>query len=222
MYSIWKRFLYAIYPERCPYCQDIIPYGKACCDGCSSKIERCSDKVKIFDDAENNITSYCLVPLKYVDIVKQAIWRYKFRGCKNYSVHFADEIMRILSDVDNNFNFDVITFVPMSKKRRLERGYNQSEVLAEELATRLKIEIMNVLSKVRENKIQHNLSYLERENNVKDVYTVENKELVKDKTILLCDDVLTTGNTLKECCKVLYEAEAKHVECIAIAHAGLH
>ncbi len=220
--SIWKAAIAAVYPVRCPYCQDVISHDKTCCDNCNRSITRHLERVKVFDEDENNFKSYCFTPLRYDGAVKQAIWRFKFRGCKCYCEHFSDEIIKGLKDTYYNLDFDVITFVPMSKIKKSERGYNQSEALAKKIGEKLNVDCKSLLIKARNNKPQHDLDALERVSNVKGAYSVDDTLDVKGKKILLCDDVFTTGNTLKECCRVLYEAGATCVECVAIAHTELN
>ena len=217
---IFNRLISIFYPKRCPYCQEIIAHNKMCCEDCEKKAERCLDRTLVFEN-ENGVKSHCFTPLLYNGTVKQAIWRFKFRGCRSYSEYFASEIVNGLNDVYYNYKFDVVTFVPMSKSRKLERGYNQAEVLAKEVGKDLGVKCDKLLDKVKDNDSQHDLNAAQRAKNILGVYKVRDRSLVEDKMILICDDVFTTGSTLRECCKILYEAGAKSVECAAIAHVKL-
>lgn len=97
----------------------------------------------------------------------------------------------------------------MYYKNQRERGYNQSELLAKQCSEIMGIPYAELLEKHKANKAQHTLKGKERENNVHGVYRVADIELAADKTILIIDDIITTGNTLGECCKVLKKQVAK-------------
>ena len=101
------------------------------------------------------------------------------------------------------------------------RGYNQSEELAKELSKTLKIPlILNNLIKIRATFPQIKLSAKERQENLKNAFSINNPEELKNKKIFLVDDVYTTGSTMEECAKTLKESGAKQVWGIAIAREG--
>ena len=114
--------------------------------------------------------------------------------------------------------FDVITCVPQTKKKRRKRGYNQSALLAKQISHELSVPFNELLLfKTRETADQHDLRGKDRLKNLKNAFAAENEDAVKDKTILLCDDIKTTGATLNECRKTLLKAGAKAVCCATIA-----
>ena len=105
----------------------------------------------------------------------------------------------------------------MTRRSRRERGYNQAEELAERLARRLQKPCVPLLCKIRENEAQHRLSAAQRKRNVRGAYGLIDADLVKDKVILLCDDIITTGATLQECAGQLQKLGAAQVLCAAVA-----
>lgn len=109
---------------------------------------------------------------------------------------------------------DVISFVPVTDRDRFERGYNQSEELAKALGTRLGIPVEPLLVKLYDTKPQKTLSALFRSGNVFGVYDVCSERSLVGKTVLLTDDVLTTGCTLNECAKMLKIYGAEKVWCV--------
>ena len=114
--------------------------------------------------------------------------------------------------------YDIIIPVPVSKKRFKQRGYNQSALIAKNLAKTLNIDYKeNVLVKIKDNKPQSEMGQDKRKSNVKGVYTIKNKEIINQKKILLIDDIFTTGNTVNECAKVLIENSANNVGIFTIA-----
>lgn len=113
--------------------------------------------------------------------------------------------------------FDYITSVPLHANRKRKRGYNQAEVLSKRLGREVNITYKDLIKKDKINLQQHKLSYDKREENVKGVYSTKHKDIINGSKILICDDVITTGSTLKECCKVLYENGGYEVFCITVA-----
>ena len=120
--------------------------------------------------------------------------------------------------------YDTIIPVPISKKRYKQRGYNQSALIAKELAEQIqknkkqKITYNNKsLLKTKNIIEQSKLNKEERIKNIQGVYELKNKTLLKDKKILLIDDIYTTGSTVKECCKTLNQAQPKKIGVLTIA-----
>ena len=116
-------------------------------------------------------------------------------------------------------DFDYITCVPMHKEQKLNRGYNQSELLAKECADLMRTKYIHSLEKYKKNQVQHTLSGAERRKNVKGVYRPINKEMLKGKRVLLIDDIITTGSTLAECTKILSKCGCSDICCAAVCSA---
>lgn len=106
----------------------------------------------------------------------------------------------------------------MHRTREKERGFNQSGECAREISRLTGIKYKELLRKIKKNKIQHELSLSERAENVIGVYELIDKELVRGKTVIICDDILTSGNTLAECANLIYEAGAAKVIGTTIAN----
>lgn len=114
--------------------------------------------------------------------------------------------------------YDAIIPVPVSKKRFKERGYNQSELIAREICKALEKELItNCLYKTKNIVSQSKLNKEERETNIENVYVIRNEEEIKNKKILLLDDIYTTGSTANECCKVLKNAGLAKIGVLTIA-----
>ena len=127
----------------------------------------------------------------------------------------------ILNDV-KTFEFlksyDTIIPVPISDKRRKERGYNQSEIIAKEIAKKVNIEYQNkCLFKYKDIIEQSKLNKQQRQENIKDVYVLKNKHYIEGKKLLLLDDVYTTGSTVNECCRIIRQANISSIDVITIA-----
>lgn len=107
--------------------------------------------------------------------------------------------------------------MPLFHKDLTQRGYNQSKLLAENIGNYLKLAYLETLLKIKNNQKQRNLSANQRYLNVKRAYSCLNSAMIKDKTILLCDDIITTGSTLSECADILIHAGAANVFCVTLA-----
>lgn len=117
--------------------------------------------------------------------------------------------------------FDVLTWIPVSRLRKLRRGYDQVELLAKAVGRELGMTPTPLLRKVRHNRPQSGIhGEAERRANVLGVYRLTRGAEVAGKRILLLDDILTTGATAGEAARVLKTAGAKGVHCAAIASAG--
>lgn len=115
-------------------------------------------------------------------------------------------------------SYDIISAVPIHKKRKHDRGYNQSELIAKELAKNIpNIIYKNILKKTINNQRQSELKKEERLENVKNVYQIQNRQIIENKRIVLFDDIYTTGSTVNECSRVLKENGAKEILVLTLA-----
>jgi len=112
----------------------------------------------------------------------------------------------------------ILVSVPLDKKKEKKRGFNQTKEIVKELSKELKLSLVaDVLAKIKETRPQVDLEEAERMENPLGAFLVKNEEAIKNKKILLIDDVYTTGATMEECAKVLKESGAKEVWGMAIA-----
>jgi len=134
---------------------------------------------------------------------------------KNGYVEIFKDFGKIISRFLKNYNFKdySLSFVPITKKRLIERGFNQSEILAQELAKNLNLKIFSGLVKIKETEDQAKIDFEKRLNNLKNVFKITH---LPPKKIILVDDVKTTGITLKECASVLKKAGAKEIIALTI------
>ena len=155
---------------------------------------------------------------KYDNLIRKLIIDYKF----NEKPYLYRSFLEFLNNYQKEYIqfkiYDIIIPVPISKKRKRERGYNQSLLIAREISSKEKIKLGdNVMSKVKNNNTQSKLNKEERAQNVKNVYKITNNKEIIDKNILLIDDIYTTGATLNECSKMLKQAGAKMIDVLTIA-----
>lgn len=154
----------------------------------------------------------------YSGILKELIHIYKFQK-KRALGKLLSEIM--ITNLNNRFekiDFDTIIPVPLHKKRLRERGFDQSLLLGINIGKQLEIPILtDNLIRYRDTKPQLELKVNERFKNVRDAFKVIGKEKIKDKNILLIDDVFTTGATVNECSRILKKEGARKVDVFVLS-----
>lgn len=181
------------FTQECPTCNTITAKGKYC--------PRCRKN--------RNLTGVVAATYYKDPIVKELLHQYKYEGIFSMCAFLAAILAETL--VREEVKAHIITFVPLSRKRRASRGYNQSELIAKELGKILKIPVWPLLSKSKETKPQVGLPKKERTKNLYGAFKLSAKESLEGKKVLLVDDVFTTGSTLHECAKNLKEGGAKEV-----------
>ena len=137
---------------------------------------------------------------------------------KNGGSYLKDYLGALVADKAKTLpHCDCVTFVPVTKKRRRERGYNQGELLAEVISKKLGIPVVRPLIKKRDTPEQKALGKKERLDNLRACFEICDRQSVKGKTVLLADDVLTTGATADEVCRELLIAGAKEIYFATVA-----
>ena len=201
----------------CESCEKLLPYitGKICLH-CGEPLisdgkycKRCKGKKFIYDRA--------ITVFEFNGSARNLVLGLKYNNQK----YLAKPLGKFLESVfvKSNLYADIIIPVPLCEKRFKTRKYNQAELISNEFAKNVGIEIRNdILFRVKETPTQTKLNFNERQQNLKDAFKVKNRKLIKDKTIILIDDVLTTGATVTECAKVLKSAGAKCVYVFAVCH----
>lgn len=154
---------------------------------------------------------------KYEDI-RHEILQYKFSNKAYLSNMFVNIILKDKKICDKIKLYDIILSVPMTKKKKSRRGYNQTELISKKISENLNIEYRsNILIKEKNNLTQSSLTEKQRFENVKNVFKVQNEEIIKNKRIIIFDDILTTGATANECAKQLKKAGAKEILVLTLA-----
>ena len=214
--GFFQRILSVFFPARCPYCRRVLDQPAVMCDRCRATLGKCPYPIPIFQ-GEGGQELVCLSPFLYQRAVKNAVTRFKFKDHPELS----DALGSAMAEKVRPYGtaFDCVTCVPLARSRFQERGYNQSELLARRVGKDLSIPYRDLLEKWKETPAQHTLGKNMREQNVAGVYRVKEKASIVGKQILLCDDIVTTGATLRECSRVLLEGGAASVTCCTLASA---
>ena len=214
--GIFTGLLDLLYPPRCIFCRKILQRGEhSICGRCRSDLSYTSGGGK----QTGEFYSLCVSPLYYEDKVRESILRYKFKEATGYAKPYgslvADCVREHLSG-----RYDLISWVPLSKERYKERGYDQAMLLALAVALELDDVAVSTLEKHKDVAKQSLMGSPEkRRANIAGVYRVTDQELIQDKRILLIDDIITSGSTLSECARTLLDAGAKEVLCATIARS---
>ena len=150
--------------------------------------------------------------------MRESLLRYKFHSLTAYAKIYGEFLSKCLDE--NEISCDSITWVPLSRRRRRLRGYDQARLLAEELSRRRGLPCEELLRKRRNNPAQSSLGGpAARRANVAGVYRAVSPEAIRGKRILLVDDIVTTGATLCECAGVLRHAGAAAVYAVTVARS---
>ena len=207
-----------LFPPKCVLCRKVLKNGETdlCCDCRAEAPEFSQGNLKL-----QFLDSFAAV-WYYERKVRDSLLRYKFGNRRSYAQNYGRLLaMKLLETYPEGF--DVLTYVPVSRLRRLKRGFDQVELLADAVGKELNLEPKRLLKKIRNNPPQSGLGdYARRRANVLGIYAALECEQIKGKRILLLDDILTTGATAGEASRVLLTVGAKEVHCGVVAVARNH
>ena len=206
-----------LFPPRCVFCGRVLGSGeREICAQCQRTLPWLTEEAA---EQTGEFFSLCAAPLRYQGVVRDSIRRYKFKGRQGYHKAYGKLVAQCVHDHLAGKD-DLITWVPLSEKRKKERGYDQAFLLASAAALELGDVAVETLRKSRHTDAQSGLEgEAERRANVLGAYTAVDPELLAGKRVLLIDDVVTTGATFSECARVLRTMGAKDVVCAALARA---
>ena len=212
-FGILDGLLNLLFPPKCPVCGSLMERSGVC-GGCRARLPW-TEGAEALREGPGDLR--CCAPLWYEAGAREAILNLKFRG----RVGAAEPLGELLAEsAAEQFSgeFEVVTWVPVGKKRLRKRGYDQAELLARAACRLWNTEPVCLLRKTAENPAQSGLrEAAARRANVLGVYEAGSPEKTAGRRILLIDDVCTTGATLMECVRVLKEAGAASVVCAAAA-----
>ena len=205
-----------MFPQVCSVC------GKLNKEGICIKCRNMIEKLAIFQITKENLQQPYFQELisifPYEGIIRQLLLAYKFHEKSYMYVCFVNFILKNEKIFEKLQSYDTIIPVPISKKRMKERGYNQSLLIAKKLSIDLKIQLqVNCLLKTRNIIEQSKLNKEQRKDNIRNVYELQNGEILKNRRILLIDDIYTTGSTVNECAKILQQAQPEKIDVLVVA-----
>lgn len=212
----FDKLLSFVYPKRCLICMKKFSENSTyACEKCTNIIKY-NLNGKIDEFIFNRHFDRLISCFFYEGIIRRKILAFKFENKPYIGRLFAQVMSKLL--IEKNIVVDVVVPVPSYWTRYFKRGYNQSLLLAKWIARNLNVKCdCTNLKKVKKSAVQSLLNYSQRMNNVLNTYAAKNK--FDGKTVLLVDDIYTTGATVNECSRILKEIGAKKVIVVTIAHA---
>ena len=217
MFNFIEKILDLIFPPVCGICNKEI--NTYLCGKCEKEINKitCVGENRY----DNKYFSTHMYLFRYEGIIRSKIISYKFDDKPYLYKTFCEIFVKNKKVCEFIKNYDIIISVPMYKKKKNQRGYNQSELIAKEIAKKTEnIEYRNdILLKIKNTARQSSLNKEQRKENIKNAYIIKSssKEYILNKNILIFDDIYTTGSTANECAKMLKEAGAKNIGILTIA-----
>lgn len=230
--EIWEFIISLIFPRRCPVCdRPVNPFGELICLSCEEKVHylqapfcmKCGKKIQKPNEA------YCedCKRIKHMydkgyslfeyGSVAQSLYRFKYEGRREYGAYYGERMATLLGKEIRSLSPQAIVPVPVHITRKIERGYNQAEILAKELGKRLQIPVdKKLIKRVKKTVPQKELGPAERQNNLKNAFKIGYND-VKLDTIVIIDDIYTTGSTIDAVSAELRKAGVKRIYFIALA-----
>lgn len=229
--SIFEILIDIIYPPRCPLCEKVLPHkagGKRimACRECVRRLKlidspRCMKCGKQLDNMEHEYCGDCKKrshsfergagAAAYSEDLRLSVHRFKYKCRREYAPFYAWLIFKQCESLIRQWDIDVIMPVPMHERKKKIRGYNQAELIAEELGklTGIKVD-SKALARTRNTQPMKELNDIERSKNLQNAFKMNNNVL-EYKHILLVDDIYTTGCTIDACADVLHRAGTQKV-----------
>ena len=237
--NFYDRILDLVYPPVCGICgkfnQDFL------CKKCQKMLEaEAKFEIDQVDNQEYFFENHLYI-FKYEGIIRKLILNYKFNEKSYLYKTFVNFLLKNKKFFKILKSYDTIIPVPVSSKRMNERGYNQSELIADDIVKQIteisSKHILDGILSTQKNNIQKikyecvtdcliknkniieqsKLNKEQRQKNIQGVYILKNKEKLINKKILIIDDIYTTGSTVNECCKILQEAKPKKIDVFTVA-----
>ena len=225
-----SKLLYAVFPRRCELCGEVVELDKALCEECASLeringelCSRCGNpRAQCSCDKKTKTPEYkrFIAPYYYEGSIATGVNRFKDYGFFELSKRMGYEIFLQISEQYGDIHFDAITYVPITEKKKRKRGYNQSELLADEIAKHMNLPVEKLVSKIRTTPQQKRIGARQRRINLRGSFDLCDGVNVRNKTYLLIDDIKTTGSTMNECAYVLnaYGAEAVYAAAFCMTN----
>ncbi len=204
-----------VFPPKCVLCGQLLEAGEVdLCRSCRVNGPAWQDRREKLPFLDSRTSVW-----HYEGAARGSILRFKFHNKRHYAHSFARLLAMALTRQERTY--DLVTWVPISFRRRLCRGYDQGQLLARAVGQELQIPVARCLKKVRHNRPQSGIQGdAQRRANVLGAYRAVEPARFAGKRVLLLDDVITTGATISECAKVLKIAGAGEVHGGSVAAAN--
>lgn len=214
---LFDAVLSIVYPdnENCIVCSQYITEGRIC-SKCRKKIKICNQAL-IIDREDFNLKCYSVS--YYSNIMRDLILKLKYKSDFEAGRLIGELMAEFIKK--QNICFDIVTYVPMTKKALKKRGYNQSKFLAGLISRYFNVPLVSCVKKVRETGDQIGLDGSSRWENLQHCFTGSYKNKFVQKKILIIDDVITTGATAYYCAKEIFSNECSEVIVLTAAKSRI-
>ena len=222
--NVGDFFVNLLYPPRCIFCGEITIDKSIICPPCKKALadELNNKSPDVYKKNFQNINKYAAV-LEYNSFTKKAVIDLKHHGRREACQFFGELLFDEYKNIYGDRAFDAIIPVPMHKIKKHKKGFNQAELIAREISKRANSKVLlDCLVKPKYKKQQKLLSGQMRRENAMGAYKVIDEDLIRGKSILLVDDICTTGSTLDSCARILLACGAREVCGMVIASTVLN
>lgn len=222
-----------LYPRRCPFCDEIVDWGRMVCPACEERLVFISEPVckRCGKPLEEETAECCFDCMRkehayragtalfvHQGAVRDSVYRFKYKNKREYAYFYARQTAKRRGEWIRRRGIEAIVPIPLHKNRQKERGYNQAELYARFLGRLMGIPVVNhCLVRSVDTRPQKELDDVQRKNNLKKAFKCK-KNIVQFRYILLVDDIYTTGSTVDAAAMVLKQAGVQEVffACISI------
>lgn len=212
--KIFNALLSLLFPIECLGCHKEDTY---LCDNCFNKIS-IYQSIEPFDHPLKYLNGIMTATDYHHNLIRAIIHHFKFRFIKELANPLAQLLIDFFEKIKIDLPEPIIIPVPLNKKRFLERGFNQAELIAKIFTEHFNYSLMtDLIERARNTPHQVGLNKKKRLTNVQGAFIISNPELIQNKNIILIDDVVTTGSTLEEIAKVLKDFGAQEVWGLTVA-----
>lgn len=230
--TITSLFLDFLLPDNCPICRKQPGCDLGICDDCRRDVPfifgtvcpKCGGPLmtdhslcRECEDSPRLWWNVAASAFRFEGTARSVVHRFKYHGDVAVVPFIADSCLNAWKDRCGDTAIDCLAPVPLHWFRKFTRGYNQSDMICRELGRRMGVEICDALKRTRWTPPQAQLSRSKRTRNLSNAFAVRDNAAVAGKSIMLVDDVMTTGTTLNECARKLVKAGAKEVNVLTIA-----
>lgn len=214
----WNAVLDLLYPPKCPVCRAEVEQHGTWCRPCLHQVLA----VRQVNVAARHLRCLdsCLVLCDYNGGMQKLIRALKFRGKTTFAVHIQ-WLLRSYVAIDRLGRIDRVIPVPLHDSRLAERGYNQTEkIFRNWVKENGWVWSEDILLRIKPTEPLWELPLAERRRNIRQAFAVIRPELITGESVLLVDDILTSGTTMEECARTLKQAGASRVNGLAVAGGG--
>jgi competence protein ComFC len=232
MNEVKRKLIGLLYPKRIKCCVCGRDAKEAVCSTCLSQLEYIEGRVclkcgkGIDDEYDANICPDCkradknfdmaFSCFEYKDMGKTIIHKLKYENCKEVAQTLGRLMIQKIAE--ESINLDAIVPVPIHKSKELKRGFNQAQLIAEEIAASVGLPLWDCIIRTKVTTDQFKLDKVNRNLNVHNAFCINLLyNNVKYENVLLVDDVYTTGSTVDECSRILKQQGAKRIFVITAA-----